>query len=178
MLVKVKSKKLVLGRTVYYKGDVFECRDAEAKLLKAGGLLEKDEIKEKVPTKESPKPPSTGISVTKKPAPSMKPERAQKPTPQEIEATKRASETKQDALQRTIAAAKEHAAKEHTKEHAKEHEKPNQHQRTNQPRTGQPVGAMMMPEGGAVVTGQPVAGAPSTATPALVPGISTTGQKD
>ncbi len=41
MLVKVTSPKLVLSRNVYKKGDVFECRDAEAKLLLHARFVER-----------------------------------------------------------------------------------------------------------------------------------------
>lgn len=166
MLVTVKAKKLVLGRTVYHKGDVFDCRDAEAKLLKAAGQLEKDPPKDGTKNvKESPKPPRTGISVTGKSTGSIKPERAHKATPEEIEANRRQTESQADALARTVAAAKEHNArrevdKDKTTEQEKGHSKP--------------VGAMTMPEGGAVVTGRPVAGAPATATPVLATNQSLT----
>ncbi len=61
MLITVKKPKLVLGRTVYLKGDTFECRDAEAKLLVASGIATKADVSAKA-TKESPTPPTTGMS--------------------------------------------------------------------------------------------------------------------
>ena len=62
MLITVKQSKLVLGRTVYRSGDVFECRDAEAKLLVAGGMATKSPPGAKA-TKGSPTPPTTGMSA-------------------------------------------------------------------------------------------------------------------
>ncbi len=61
MLITVKKSKLVLGRTVYAQGDIFECRDAEAKLLVAGGLAMKSPPGAKA-TKGSPTAPTTGMS--------------------------------------------------------------------------------------------------------------------
>jgi hypothetical protein len=62
MLITVKRLKLVLGRTVYLRGDVFECRDAEARLLVASGMAVRSPDGTKV-TKGSPTPPTTGMSV-------------------------------------------------------------------------------------------------------------------
>ncbi len=62
MLVTVKKSKLVLGRTVYLKGDVFECRDAEAKILIATGMVAEAPVQAKA-TKAAPTPPTTGLSV-------------------------------------------------------------------------------------------------------------------
>lgn len=61
MLITVKNAKLVLGRTVYRKGDVFECRDAEANLLMAGRMVMKSPDGAKA-TKTPPTAPTTGMS--------------------------------------------------------------------------------------------------------------------
>lgn len=61
MLITVKKSKLVLGRTVYLRGDVFECRDAEAKLLIAGGMVTASP--DAKVSKASPTTPTTGMSV-------------------------------------------------------------------------------------------------------------------
>jgi hypothetical protein len=61
MLITVKNRKLVLGHTVYVRGDTFECRDAEAKLIVAGGMATKASSGAKA-TKASPKAPTTGVS--------------------------------------------------------------------------------------------------------------------
>lgn len=62
MLITVKKSKLVLGRTVYHNGDVFECRDAEAKLLVASGMATKSPPGAKA-TKGEPTAPTTGMSM-------------------------------------------------------------------------------------------------------------------
>jgi hypothetical protein len=61
MLITVRQTKLVLGRTVYHRGDVFECRDAEAKLLIAGKMVTKSAEDAKA-TKGAPTAPTTGMS--------------------------------------------------------------------------------------------------------------------
>lgn len=73
MLITVKKPKLVLGRTVYLRGDVFDCRDAEAKLFVASGLATKSPAGAKA-TKDAPTPPTTGMSIkpgTPKASPEM-----------------------------------------------------------------------------------------------------------
>ncbi len=62
MLITVKKSKLVLGRTVYRAGDIFECRDMEAKMLVAGGMATKSPPGAKA-TKGSPTAPTTGMSA-------------------------------------------------------------------------------------------------------------------
>lgn len=61
MLITVIKNKLVLGHTVYVKGDVFECRDGEAKILIGGRLAVKSAVGAKA-TKGSPMAPKTGVS--------------------------------------------------------------------------------------------------------------------
>jgi hypothetical protein len=66
MLVQVMKSKLVLGRSIYKKGDVFECRDAEAKALIQVGMV-KAAAPDAKASKTAPQPPKTGISLVKDP---------------------------------------------------------------------------------------------------------------
>lgn len=68
MLVQVQKSKLVLGKSVYKKGDVFDCRDAEAKMLIQVGTLKAAAPDAKV-SKTPPQPAKIGISLAKGPGP-------------------------------------------------------------------------------------------------------------
>lgn len=85
MLVTVKQSKLVLGRTTYRKGDIFECRDAEARLLLASHIVAKAAQGAKA-NKGEPKAPTVGVSkkVTEKAAtvaPDDRVKRKERPMP-------------------------------------------------------------------------------------------------
>jgi hypothetical protein len=66
MLVQVMKSKLVLGRSIYKQGDVFECRDAEAKALTQVGMV-KPAAPDAKASKSQPQPPKTGVSLAKGP---------------------------------------------------------------------------------------------------------------
>jgi hypothetical protein len=70
MLVQVMKSKLVLGKSVYKKGDVFECRDAEAKMLIQVGMLKAAAPDAKV-SKTPPQPQKIGISLANGPGPKV-----------------------------------------------------------------------------------------------------------
>ena len=78
MLVKVLKSRLVLGTTRYNKGDVFDCRDAEARLLIHARYIAKTD--EKV-TKASPAPGKTGLSIVRGVATPTAPRPAAVPAP-------------------------------------------------------------------------------------------------
>lgn len=40
MLIKVTKQKLILGRSVYQRGDIFECPLQEARMMAAIGLVQ------------------------------------------------------------------------------------------------------------------------------------------
>jgi hypothetical protein len=69
MLVKVVKSKLVLNTNIYKLGDVFECRDSEAKVFIASGLVVKSE-KNVTATASEPQPSS--VVPEHKPRPASK----------------------------------------------------------------------------------------------------------
>jgi hypothetical protein len=78
MLVQVMKSKLVLGKSIYKKGDVFECRDAEAKMLIVVGMLKAAAPDAKI-SKAPPQPQKIGISLAKGPGPKVSAKQSPKP---------------------------------------------------------------------------------------------------
>lgn len=146
MLITVKRSKFVLGRTVYLKGDVFECRDAEANLLIAGGMATKSPPGAKA-TKGPPTAPTIGVSTAKKADADVEPDQNKK-----VESTPESSASRAPRGRRQAEAPAKQAEPKPAETEAKKPEpaKP----------AGNPVGAMTMPSSGRYPAEQ--AAAPST----------------
>ncbi len=77
MLIKVVNQKLTLGRSIYQRGDVFECPPQEAMMMAALGMGQVVTASTAKATRQPPQAPR-GMSMKKGQTPSYLPLRARR----------------------------------------------------------------------------------------------------